>query len=178
MKEIPLTKNYIALVDDEDYEPLSQFEWYSHIGRGGIRVYACRNRPSADSPHWKKRGLLHMHREIMQAKPGQFVDHISWALLEQGYVDNRKSNLRLATPSQNQSNARKMRVNRLNSVPVSKYKGVTKSRDKWSAHIFAETRLWYLGTFDTEEEAARTYDNYAKRWKGEFALLNFPDETS
>lgn len=38
VKEIPLTQGYVALVDDEDYERVSAFKWYSLVS--SINVYA------------------------------------------------------------------------------------------------------------------------------------------
>ena len=74
-------------------------------------------------------------------------------------LDNRRENLRLATHSQNQRNRRRTR----DKV----YKGTRRNGKKWVAHIV-------LGTFASEEEAARAYDHAATLLYGEFARLNFP----
>mgnify|MGYP003693895425 CR=1 FL=1 len=86
-------------------------------------------------------------------------------------LDNRKKNLRVADLSKNGMNARKHRRGR----PTSKYKGVwwDKSRSKWAAMIRAYKKSILSGRFASEEEAARAYDQAAKKLHGEFALLNF-----
>lgn len=61
-------------------------------------------------------------------------------------------------------------------VPSSQYKGVYKKRSRWAARIAVNGETTWLGTFKTEEEAARAYDAAAKRLHGEFARLNFPEE--
>jgi hypothetical protein len=69
----------------------------------------------------------------------------------------------------------------LSTGKKSQYKGVysTKSKTKgvrWHA-IFQHHKCCYLGTFETEEDAARAWDLAAKHAYGEFAQLNFPDST-
>jgi len=84
------------------------------------------------------------------------VDHINHNVL-----DNRRSNLRICTPAQNQANTRP------NTKGASKFKGVSRNKDKWTASIAA--------TFDTEQEAADWYDRMARLAQGEFAYLNNKD---
>jgi hypothetical protein len=89
-------------------------------------------------------------------------------------LNNRRSNLRLASQSQQMANSRK--PNRLNSL--SKYKGVSwrKRRKRWQASIMVQGRKIHLGFYTTESEAARQYDQAAYQYFGEFARLNFPKE--
>ncbi|MGB8225740.1 MAG: AP2 domain-containing protein, partial [Sedimentisphaerales bacterium] len=86
-------------------------------------------------------------------------------------LDNRKSNLRLATRSQNN-------CNRKQKKGTSKYRGVcyNKRTKKWRAAISFNGMYKHLGFFDSEEEAGRAYDEAAKIYHGEFASLNFPAE--
>jgi hypothetical protein len=89
-------------------------------------------------------------------------------------LDNRRSNLRPATPSQNSGNARRPSDN------TSGFKGVTfyGRTGRWRAYIGGHLRQRHLGYFRTAEEAARAYDEAAIDTWGEFAHLNFPKEHS
>jgi hypothetical protein len=86
-------------------------------------------------------------------------------------LNNQQNNLRAATQSQNNQNARKQ-VNK-----TSRFKGVSwyKKYQKWNARIQISRHLRHLGYFMFEGDAAQAYDNAARRIFGEFALLNFPD---
>jgi hypothetical protein len=149
MREISLTQGQIALVDDEDYEYLSQWKWQARKAKNGW--YARR----WTSQRAGKRYIVGMHTEIMGCAPSQLVDH------EDGDgLNNQRSNLRFATTAQNALN--QPARNR------SGYKGVRLAQDtgKWRAVIS-------LGSFDSPEEAARAYDAAALIHHGEFARLNF-----
>jgi hypothetical protein len=95
------------------------------------------------------------------------IDHINGDSL-----DNRRANLRLATPSQNAYNRAKIR-----SKKSSRYIGVyfEKATGRWTVkiRIGRGKRLW-LGRFNSEIAAARAYDAAAKKYHKEFAVLNFP----
>ena len=86
--------------------------------------------------------------------------------------DNRLSNLRLATRSQNEANSRKRADN------TSSYKGVVwhKRNRKWRAQIHKDRKCCFLGHFDDPAEAAKAYDEAAIKQYGDFAYLNFPKE--
>lgn len=58
----------------------------------------------------------------------------------------------------------------------SRYKGVSRSGNKWCARIQSGFESNWIGTFDNEINAARAYDNAARQLHGEFAFLNFPKE--
>ena len=146
MKTIPLTQGRVAIVDDGDYD------WLVKIGSWHFDRYA--KRVTRD-------GVVYMHRLIMKPPKGLVVDHMSGDKL-----DNRRSNLRLATPGQNMHHANKR---------TGQYKGVSwdKSRNKWKAYICFQYKNIQIGRFDTAEEAARAYDEYAKKLHKEYAVTNF-----
>lgn len=156
MQTIPLTQNKIALVSDGDYPLLMQWKWtYLDNGRSG---YAVR---------WEKRRTIYMHRQIMQAAAGQVIDH------EDGNgLNNQRENLRVCNTSLNQVN----RATQQRAIP---YRGVHRSKQTdrpWKAQIKAQRRVYHLGAFATQEEAARIYDRAALHFFGSFARLNFPGE--
>lgn len=150
-----LSRGKFALVDADDYEWANQWKWfYHHTG------YACRNLKRSDG----RQKTISMHRIINQTPSKMRTDH------RNGYrFDNRKRNLRNATQPQNQRNQRPQ-VGR-----SSKYKGVVWEKDKelWRARITKDRRLFHLGRFINEEDAARAYDSAAVGYHGEFARLNF-----
>jgi hypothetical protein len=155
-KEIQLTGGEIVLVDDRDYESLSQWKWSLFKGYPA----RCRKRLGVNR-------FVSMHREIVDPPKGVEVDHINGNKL-----DNRRENLRLSTRSQNQINQGLTRKN------TSGYKGVTFHRvlNKWQSQIGIDGKTLYLGLYATPEEAARAYDAKARELFGGFARLNFAEE--
>jgi hypothetical protein len=156
-KEIPLTQGQVAIVDDCDYEYLSQFKWFAH--RNKFTWYAQRNSSRANG----RQTVIHMHRVILDAPPDLKVDH-----KDADGLNNIRTNLRLATYSQNNQNKRVSLSN------TSGYKGVSwrKKTEKWVAQINSDGRRLHLGYFESAEEAAAKYDAVARELYGEFALTN------
>ena len=107
-----------------------------------------------------------MHRFITSASKGTEVDHINHNTL-----DNRKSNLRICTRSENQMNARKRR-----GPQSSKYKGVypypLRTGVKWRVLVTLNTKIVFDCIYDTEEQAAIAYNSEAVKFFGKFAFLN------
>lgn len=154
MKEIKLTQNKVAMVDDDDFEYLNQFKWtYYKSGHG----YAGRRGKNNES--------ILMHRDIMNVlnKNNTLIDHI-----DGNGLNNQKSNLRLANKSQNAFNRKKTSKN------TSGYKGVTWSKyaNSWFVSITVNKRKIYLGNFKVIEDAAKAYNEAALKYHGEFAHLN------
>jgi hypothetical protein len=106
-----------------------------------------------------------MHRFILGiTNPKIKVDHRN-----RYELDNRRTNLRIPTNSQNGANANKCRHR-----TSSRFKGVSwhKRLRKWCAHIGVNRGLIHLGYFTNELDAARSYDAAAREHFGEFAKFN------
>lgn len=160
MKEIPLTRGYVAIVDDEDYEKVARFKWRAQGRSGGNLIYASRSLPRPS------KAVVLLHREILGAGPGEEVDHI-----DGDGLNCRRANLRRALHSSNLGNARKRQRGQ-----TSQFKGVSYSRvaRAWHAYIGVMGKKLHLGTYGIEADAARAYDAAARLRFGEFARLNFP----
>ena len=158
MKTIPLGRGRVAIVDDEDFDYLSQYKWFLQSSKGR---YVQRHNNE------KKRGKIYMHREILPCPSGMMIDHING-----NGLDNRKCNLRVATQSQNNSNQPKQKRN------ICRFKGicVDKKNGGWRAQISINGETKNLGHFLDDESAARAYNDAARKQFGEYARLNeFPD---
>src|SRR5829696_658084 len=157
---IPLTLGLVALVDAADYEWLCRYRWMAIDRKDGKGFYACRREKDASGTR-----IVYMHREILGTKPGMDTDHANG-----NGLDNRRQNLREATPAENGRNCR-------SREGTSRYKGVCwhEAGGKWMAQIRgAEGTKLYLGSFVREEDAARAYDEAARRLHGGFGRFNFP----
>jgi len=147
-----------TIIDSTDFEVVSRHRWFSVRNDGGKRRDIRRN----CGPRKKKKTVL-LPRFLLDAPKGKLVDHIN-----NNPVDNRRKNLRLCTSKQNSRNRRKL-------FPTgSKYKGVNpdKRSGKFRAFIYVNNCQMYLGTFQTEIQAALTYNEAAHKFHGEFARPN------
>ncbi len=155
MKQIPLTKGHSALVDDQDYEWLSQWKWHEANG------YARRVK--------KVKGRcvpVYMHRQILEAEPKQVIDH-----LNHNPLDNRRENLCVGTQRDNLMN----RARTIRPEFSSPYRGVAIHRP---GRFIVQYRKSYVGLFSDEVEAALAYDRAAIADQGPAAQVNFPGGVS
>lgn len=161
-REIPLTMNAFAIVDDDDYEKVAAFKWRCHVNRVGRvhRRYAVRTVYLGG-----RNSTLLLHRVLLSPSPEMHVDHINGDGL-----DNRRANLRICTCSENLRNQRPR--------GRSGFKGVTWRGPNWAASLVIAGKHTHLGMFATAEEAARAFDRAAVANLGPFARLNFPDESA
>lgn len=158
MTTVNLTRGYVAIVDDEDAERVLIHKWYAHIQKGKKTVYA---RASIREAGVLKRVLL--HRFIMNlADPKILVDHEN----RDGLL-NTKKNLRIATNQQNCASRGMLKSNKTGMRGVS-----LSPNGVFVSHIRFNKRLIHIGTFKTIESAARSYNEKAKEFFGEFAALN------
>ena len=158
MIEIPLTQGQVALIDDEDFEIVSKYKWYATWSPDTKSFYAMTNIRKLDG----KQTTLQMHRIIMNAQKGQQVDHI-----HHNTLDNRKSEMRLCSGSQNQHNSGKRTNN------TSGFKGVSwhKATQKWYARIKLNGKEKSLGYFTHPELAHEAYCRAAAELHGDFARV-------
>lgn len=157
MRSIVLNKGDVALVSDEDYPRVSQNEWRSYKHTLNHTAYAYRVGRKRGTPD------IPLHRFLL-GFPSERIDHING-----NGLDNRRENLRLATHTENMSNAHARKG------ALSKYKGVSKHSDgKWSASITINKTQKWLGVHREELDAAIAYDRAAREAQGPFARLNFP----
>ena len=159
-RRISLTQGKFAIVDPDEYYRLSEYKWSA--SRVYNKFYAVRTSPAGKG---RRKKTIRMHREIVNIPDGLECDHINGNSL-----DNRKANLRPATRQQNCWNNRKRRPKSL-----SIYKGVSySSRGRpWKAMLTVGGKRIYLGSFDTQIQAAEAYDKAAKIYFGQYAKLNF-----
>lgn len=152
--EIPVSGGRIALVDDEDEPLVRQCRWIA-LKSPSINTDIWYARSTARLGGGERKLLMHT---LITGWP--MVDHVNGDGL-----DNRRSNLRPSTHSQNMANRRKYRAG------TSQYKGVSLWQGKrWIAHCAGK----HLGLFDSELNAAIAYDMAARAKWGEYAALNFP----
>lgn len=154
---LPLSKGLFALIDKSDVGRLSHWLWSAMVRRAPYTPYAMRRQMYK---------TIYLHRFVVDAPDGMDVDHING-----NGIDCRKSNLRVCTHAENQRNYTKTV-----KPTSSKFKGVSldNNRNLWCAKLKDHGQSIDLGRFASEEDAAKVYDEAARRHFGEFAKLNFP----
>lgn len=129
-------------VDDEDFERFGSLRWSLIQGGYVYRTYKVEG----------KQYGVYLHREVLGLSPGDglFADHIN-----RDRLDNRRSNLRVATPSENAQNLSHQ------AGGVSRYRGVSRNRNRWSATVVSKGKHHHVGLFGTELDAGAA----AAQWR-------------
>jgi hypothetical protein len=152
--EIILPSQHIVLIDDEDFELVSKYRWFVHYSH---RMIYARGYLIED---WQSK-QKQMHRLILGVSSKEQIDHKN-----RNGLDNRRKNLRIANPSQQNYNkdhwGKKNRFKGVHKLPSGRFRAFGRQNGKQI----------HLGVFDTEIEAAKTYDEFTKEIAGEFAKLN------
>lgn len=164
MREIPLTKGYIALVDDEDYEGLAGYKWQATVKKRNSRLIYAQRVETCQG----KQTAIWMHRVILGAPKGMEVDHRNG-----NGLDNQRGNLRLATHAQNICNS-------ILEANTSGFRGVFYDRTprkgkRYRVRLKRQGIIYRFGVYQDAFEAACVYDDAATILFGEFARLNFPE---
>jgi len=163
MKKVYLNGKYshlFCMVDDADFELVFKFKWYFKCG------YACTvfHKKGYSRLDKDRNQNIAMHR-LLLGFPDGVLDHINGNRL-----DNRRQNLRIVNWQQNASNSMG------SSNRKYTYKGVCKDGNKWIVWVTSKGNSYFLGSFDSELEAALVYDKGARYFFGEYARLNFPEK--
>ena len=150
---VPLSQGYEAIIDADDVALVDKFNWCV-MKQSGKPNYAMTRK---NGPNIKNR-TIRMHRFIVDAPDGFFVDHI-----DGDGLNNRRENLRMATHFENARNQKKPKNN------TSGFKGVTKAKhNKWMARINYNGRSVFLGLYTTAEEAHFAYSEASRKLHGLF----------
>jgi hypothetical protein len=154
-----------ALIDASDLNLVSEFDWKVKGDKHCSYAYSYKKTTERDV-------LVHMHRIILAAPSGLYVDHI-----DGDGLNNTRANLRLCTRAENNRH----RIHR-HSNTKKPFKGVFTFRQKNKGGLYVRFygrvdvhgKRFVSPLVETEEEAARGYDRLASLHYGQFAALNFP----
>lgn len=156
ISSIALSQSACAIVDSDMREELGKYKWY--LAKDKCTSYAIRSVTVRG-----KRTVISMHRQIMGNPRGKEVDHING-----NGLDNRESNLRVCSRSQNARN----RSHNRNSFSQLRGVGWHKKSMKWQAYIKVDGKSIHLGLFETKNEAAKAFNVACKKHFKEFSRLN------
>lgn len=160
MKTIALSQSKQAIVDDEDYEELSKYKWHAGKNNKSGIWYAQRTIRLTS----KKCIKIRMHRQLMDYPYKKEIDHIN-----HNGLDNRRSNLRICSHSQNMKNTCIRKNNSSGLMGVC----WDKRSKKWMAYIRKDYKRITIGLFGDKDDAGHAVDKKALELFGEFAILNF-----
>lgn len=143
-------RNLLVMVDDEDYDVLSKYNWQ-------VDKY------NSVASHKTDKGRILIHRYIMNPSSTEEIDHI-----DGNRLNNQKSNLRICSSSQNKMNIGPRKDNKSGLKGVSLHK----KTNKWGVRIMVEGKYKHIGLFLNKEDAAIAYNTEALKSFKEFAWLN------
>jgi hypothetical protein len=141
---------------DDDFFYLEKFNWMEEKKKGCTSSYAV-------AVISGKRTYL--HRIILGTPPSLYTDH-----KDRNGLNNKLSNLRVATKSQNAANIGLIKTNTSGFKGV--HKGVRGNYTFWRAEITVNGKHMVLGQRKNLLEAVKLYDDAAKKYFGEFAKVN------
>lgn len=166
---IELTQGYYAIVDAEDFDRLNKFSWHAFTLKSKTRIKPkifakrCLEVNGTIKSYYMQQDVLILYKDLRQR-----IIHINGDSL-----DNRKSNLKIATKSQIQQSKY---VDETNTA--SRFRGVSwsKRNEIWEAEITVRNEIIRLGSFSDEIEAAKAYDDASSYYHKEFGARNFGDD--
>lgn len=168
--KVTLSNGIETLISHEDEEILSEFTSWVITGSKSKYVHVSRY---IDVKYGKVIQSMYLHKLIycrargLQSTTGTQVDH-----KDRDRLNNQRTNLRMCTSSQNMGNvARK-------TISKSGYRGVTFQKRSLKKPFVVHIAGKNIGYYSDKIEAAKAYDNAAKKRYGEFAMLNFPEDSS
>lgn len=165
-RQIPLTQGQVAIVDDEDYEWLSESTWYA--ARNKESFYAARHIPPGPTSIARQ---FPMHNAVWTHYNGPIPAGLTIDHADRDTLNDQQSNLRLATRAQQAQNHGLRKDNK------SGYRGVYwyQPTECWRSMIKVSGQVVHLGYFADPAVAARAFDTSARIHRDPaFAQLNFP----
>ncbi len=161
MPQLELANGLICKYDEQDEEAVRRYHWSP---RRGKRTFYAWTRPPELRRGPDHRPSVVMHRYLLHPPPEMTIDHIN-----RNGLDNRRSNMRLATVQENC-------WNRKQANHSTGFIGVTwlKPQRIYQAKIRQDGKCYSLGCFKDPVKAAHAYDEACRRMRGEFAMVNFP----
>lgn len=154
--EVRLLRGEVTIIDDSDFPLIGSYRW-----RLSSHGYAVRSVSS--------KRYVTLSNTIMDVPKGMVVDHIN-----RNRLDNRRCNLRIVTRHQNSMNISKRSGTASKFIGVYLHRGRNGRDGMWHARIENKGKKIWIGSYYDEAEAALAYDDMAKKIKGEYANLNFP----
>jgi hypothetical protein len=157
--QLPLKNTTATTEIDDEFAHLSKFKWRM------IKKLPSRTLYAGARINGK---VVMLHRLIFNPGTGFKTDHI-----DGNGLNNRRSNLRQATQSQNMANAGKFTNN------TSGFKGIHRRQRRnyihWRAEITFQGKRIFLGVRKDKMEAVKLYDDAAVKYFGAFGHPNFPE---
>lgn len=160
MKQIPLTQNQLAIVDDWWFDYINQWKWHARWDNTMHSFYAMR------TVNGKK---ILMHRIVANTPDEMLCDHI-----HHNTLDNRKNELRNVTPAQSVMNRRMQRNNKTGTTGVTQRSG----SDKYRASLIFEGNMVLDREFFHIKDAIQARLDAQKKYFGEFSFSQAGPETS